>query len=250
MNRKLVTSMVCSLVLYAGPSLSVPIKIYESDIDNLSNYLADDDFQRYFNPATTTIINFEGPWSPPDNVNSYFDRGRVGNTYRRLGVLFEDDDTFMGGQPGFAYVTPRTVVGAAPNNPVGGQIVVSLFLPGTNTKAAVSVIGAFLLDGPKNDSIASFYDIDDNLLGTVLADDPTGRRVFLGWSDSDKGIHKVIFTNSDSDDYYMDNLTFGPFLPRGGGADQPPSQIPEPGVLGLLGIGLLAYLGMTCRKSL
>ncbi len=180
---------------------SIAIKV--SDISDLTNYLNDPLFTPYFEAASTTMIDFEGPWSPPSSGN-HVNLGSVGSTYNNLGIEFGPGDTFMGGQPGFGYITPTTVIGNA-GSPYDGPISIDVVVPNTATPFAVTSIGAFVADGPTNDTTASFYDLKNNLLGTVTAD--PNFNMFLGWSDP-QGISRVIFTNSGGDDYFIDNLTF------------------------------------------
>ncbi len=190
------------------------IAVRLSDITTWPNYIEDPLLSPYFGTGTTTIIDFEGPWSPPDTGN-FFNLGLVGSTYNSSGIEFGANDTFMGGQPGFGWITPTTVVG---NNvyPYDGPITIDVVVPGTNTPTTVTSIGVFVADGPTNDVVASFYDLNNNLLGSVTAF-PDSVKMFLGWSDP-VGIHRVVFTSGTGDDYFIDNLTFG-------GPPPPPSRL-------------------------
>lgn len=240
MKNKIIPALTTALLLASVPSYAVPIKIPAPDIADLSNYIHDPLFTAYFNPANTTIIDFEGPWSPPDN-DSYLIEA-VGDRYRAQGVLFEPSDTLMGGQPGFGYISPTTVVGGHfgynPNSP----IVITFVQPGTDTPTTVSAVGAFLLDGLTNESRARFYDLDGLLLGEVLADSSKDKeqRVFLGWKDTSRGIAKVVFDNTGWDDFYLDNLTFM----RESAPPPRDNPVPEPGILSLFAMGLAWVLGL------
>jgi len=223
---------IFGIVLSFSSIYGEPIAIRTTDIADLSNYLSDPLFSPYFGPLST-IIDFEGPWSPPDVTNAYFNLGSVGSTYNSLGIEFGSVDTFMGGHSGFGYITPNTVVGDAASDRRDGPISIDVVIPGTATSATVTSIGAFVADGPTNNTTAWFYDINNNLLGSVTAN-PSYNMMFLGWSDS-TGISKVVFTNGAGDDYYIDNLTFEPI------------PVPAPGafLLGMLG---LCVAGLKLRK--
>lgn len=203
LNIVLLTVILVFSAAYAGP-----ISIDTNDVPNseLSDgtYINNPLFAPYFNPTSTTIIDFEGPWSPPDTINDYFNLGAVGSTYNSIGINFGVDDTFMGGHSGFGYVTPNTVVGNSVW-PYDGPINIYVVIPGTNLPGTVTSIGVFVADGPTNETTAWFYDSNNNLLGSVSADPNSNN--FLGWSDP-IGISRVEFTNGNRDDYFIDNLTF------------------------------------------
>ncbi|MEN6577460.1 MAG: hypothetical protein ABFD90_14040 [Phycisphaerales bacterium] len=233
--KKVGVLLAMSVTFCSNLAIAGQIAVGIGDIGNLSDYLNDPLFTPYFE-SDATIIDFEGPWSPPDVVNSHHNLGLVGSTYNALGIEFGSGDTFMGGQPGFGYITPNTVVGDA-GYPYDGPISIAVVFPGMTIPAAVTALGAFVADGPTNDTTAWFYDLDNNLLGSVSANptsvDPSVR-MFLGWSDP-RGVSRVVFTNGAGDDYYIDNLTLNPLVS---------SPIPAPGavLLGSLGAGIVDWL--------
>lgn len=231
--KRLSVQLVVSVTFCLSLATAGPIRIDAAAIGNLSDYLNDPLFTPYFE-STAAVIDFEGPWSTPDVVGSHWNLGVVGSTYNALGVEFGPGDTFMGGQPGFGYITPNTVVGDA-GAPYDGPMAIAVVVPGTTIPAAVTAIGAFVADSPTNDTTAWFYDVHGAFIDSITAD-PVAGKMFLGWFDP-AGVSRVVFTNGAGDDYYIDNLTFNGPIPA-------PSAI----LLGTIGTGLVRW--MRRRKAL
>ncbi|NES21284.1 MAG: PEP-CTERM sorting domain-containing protein [Symploca sp. SIO3E6] len=195
-------------------------------------------FQEFFDEDRTTL-DFEDIWQAPNDSNSFFNFNGsfVNDSYQSQGIIFDTNVRFMGGSPGEAYSTPYTVIGAN-GYPYDGTIGFSFVDPIDGSPATVASIGAHVADGPTNDAVAYFYNLEGKLLGTFGGGAPS--TAFIGFHDPNAGIHRVVFANGAGDDYYIDDLNF----------DSNGASIPEPSsALCLLTFGVLGFGSIRKRKS-
>ena len=143
--------------------------------------------------------------------------------------------------------------------PIGSNITdVHFFVPGTLTPATVSGFGAVFTDVDLGDSASlAFFDIDNNLLfsANVLAGlVPDGSLSFLGaFADAGEQIFRVRVTSgttalgpNDNPSGGIDVVALDDFIyaePRA------VARVPEPSILVLLGVGLLAWRLSTARGA-
>lgn len=200
-------------------------------------------------PVGAGIIGFEDAFLTagfgPDSVHVGGTKGTpVANQYLGSGVLFSvsggvDYTSGAGfvscaGCTGSKWLTFNTVpVLTGP----AGTLTVQFVQPGN-----AGVLGTVLASGlsfwiadNEANKLATFYDISGNSLGTfqLSSAGATGSIV------TGTPVNKIVFTDTGSDGFSIDQLTFGDITAVQG--------IPEPGTLALLGSGLVA-LGFFTRR--
>ena len=216
--------------------------IVENSADmNLSNYLQQPTLYPYFDD-NVHIIDFEGTSHSfastcsigNDKPDSYYTH-KVGNYYQSQGIVFDNNTLFMGGGTGYGAISRCTVIGTTTKHGGGsairnGTFSLTVVDPATGNASTVQSIASWIADGPTNEVVVKYYDLSNNLIGSIVApaagstyhaydgagnllgtapvDSTHSKNAFVGWSDPN-GIHKVVYSNTGLDDYYTDQLTFG-----------------------------------------
>jgi len=185
-------------------------------------------------PASAGLITF-----------SEFSVGTAIDTeYGSVGVLFTPTNTGGGGSPTFVIVTgPMPSPGSGPSGAFdtvpslgSADTLIMDFVDPSNNSVPGWVSGSglsFVLWDTESSISYSTYDVFGGPLqsGSVSTNVPVLASGFSG------DVHRVVFTDSGGDGFWIDQIGYGDI-----------TAIPEPATFGLLGLGLFS-LGLLRRRS-
>ncbi len=147
-------------------------------------------------------------------VGGLFFSGSLVTTFHSVGIELGADDFAVSQPSNPAGLGLHSVPNALASNGTGlplGTTSIRFVQPGTATPGVVPAAGVWVADGPTNDVTASFYDSNDQLIVALTAP-PAQGSWFVGIEDPD-GIARIEIATSRQDDYYVDDLYFGPVTP-------------------------------------
>ncbi len=106
---------------------------------------------------------------------------------------------------------PNALAGAAAL-PLNFEVGISFVDPGSGSPATVPAAGLWVADGPTNDTSVTFFDGSGAVITTLVA----GPTLWFAGIEAPAGIGGLIVTCSAPDDFFVDDLHFGP-APFAGG---------------------------------